>query len=92
VTVEHFAWRYLPYGHVKHAHHVGDVGPSGDVYGAALCGTTAGWRGGWFGTGTQREAERLADLPKCHRCARRAVSHIVQTRAHNERYREGNGG
>lgn len=40
-------------------------------YATARCGVgPSWWVGGWFGSGSQDETDRLATLPVCRRCAR----------------------
>lgn len=59
-----FEWRYIEFGHVKHA-----LRRSSDR--AALCGTGPHWCApDWYGTGSQAEYERVAELPECRRCLR----------------------
>ena len=59
----HATWRYLPKGRVRHA--LRDSG-----YSTALCGIGVWVFSQWLGTGSQREYERVEELPECKRCAR----------------------
>jgi hypothetical protein len=67
VNCDHFEWRYLRGGAVVHAlraaHHM-----------AALCGVGPWTAEGWYGTGTQREYERAAQLRRCRHCVARIVT------------------
>ena len=59
----HVTWRYLPFGKVRHA-----LRSSGRSM--ALCGVRVVDPWEWCGTGSQREYERVKQLPECKRCAR----------------------
>lgn len=61
--IPHYEWRYLHGGRVAHALRV-----AGDA--VAVCGVDNGWWGWWYGTGTQDEYERVAQLPRCQRCVK----------------------
>lgn len=54
-------WRYTRTGTVKHA-------LSYAAAAVAQCGVSPAWFEGWYGTGTQTEYERVAELPPCKRC------------------------
>ena len=56
-------WRYLAGGTVSH----GLTRSSNKV---SICNTYAAV---WFGTGNQREYEKVAALPRCKRCLRLAA-------------------
>jgi hypothetical protein len=68
-------WLYLRCGAVVHA--LDRTGVYGLDTSRAVCGLTAlHWLNGdlyrrdWLGTGSQREYERAAALPKCERCVK----------------------
>lgn len=56
-------WRYLPHGKVKHA-----MLTAHSAF--AHCGVSTWDSAQWCGTGTQREYERVTELPKCRNCVR----------------------
>lgn len=56
-------WRYLPDGRVVHA-----LDKPGDN--TAWCGRWILPASQWLGTGSQREYEEAASLPKCGSCLR----------------------
>jgi hypothetical protein len=56
-------WYYTRRGTVRHALPYANAN-------VAACGTS-GWIGGWYGTGSQAEYERTAELPPCKRCVAR---------------------
>jgi hypothetical protein len=58
-------WRYLHAGTVRHAFR------AGTPITVALCGRYPDWTGHWYGTGTQDEYERAANLRDCAYCAAR---------------------
>ena len=64
MNLDHYEWRYMPTGHVKHALISGS-------HRCALCGTEPHGLS-WHGTGSQTEYERAAGLPRCKRCCREA--------------------
>jgi hypothetical protein len=56
-------WRYLKQGKVRHALPFSAAR-------RATCGLEL-WRGeDWYGTGSQKEYERVAELPKCKNCVK----------------------
>lgn len=61
-------WRYVERGQVKHA-------LSFSAAAVAICGIGPRWFApDWFGTGSQTEYERLAELPACRRCLARGAT------------------
>lgn len=59
-------WRFLENGRVAHALSDGMYGKAA----VAACGVwTPSWN--WRGTGSQREYDAVAKLPRCKRCQRK---------------------
>lgn len=61
--LDHPEWRYLPGGAATHALDSGDAG--------AACGVYTLPASNWRGTGSQREYETAAELPRCRNCLRK---------------------
>jgi len=59
---ENFEWRYLPRGEVRHAFEPESVGVR------TRCGIADHPVTYWMGTGSQREYDICARLPRCKNC------------------------
>jgi hypothetical protein len=72
MTEDYWEWRYFAQGRVAHA-----LSRSGSMKlsRVAKCGAEP-WliSGDWCGTGSQREYERAAELPRCKKCLRKIES------------------
>jgi hypothetical protein len=64
--MERYMLRYVPKGTRAH------LLPNGMSNSKAVCGLYP-WTTGWWGTGSQEEYDRAANLPLCQRCAQLRV-------------------
>lgn len=62
-TPDDYGWRYTRAGRVRHLVH--------EAQQWTVCDRDADpFGGGWYGTGSQAEYERCAELPPCKKCLR----------------------